>query len=582
MLSHLTIENFAIIDRVEIAFAPGLVALTGETGAGKSIIIDAVGGLLGNRLGVDVIRTGASQSRIEGIFDRPSQAELASTLDELGIAEDDDSIIVSRELSRSGRGVTRVNGRAVTLTTVQKIGRFLLDLHGQGEHLALLRVAEHVRLLDGFAGLGELSREVKDRADAVHQIRAELQSYNQDQREIARRVDLLRFQVAEIDAAGLEDGEEDRLKLERGLLANAEKIATGIDEIREILSDSDRGATLDGLGDASARLSDLARLDPSLVEDSDLLESLLDQATEVVRRLRLYRETVDFSNQRLEIVEERLALIHALQRKYGSSISDVIAFAEQARSELDRLEHREERAAELVTLEAEAVARFASRAEELSAARCLAASRLAAAIERELAELNMSGAKFAVTIHQDDDPRGVTLSDGRRVALDGTGIDRVEFFISPNVGEDLKPLVRVVSGGETARIMLALKTILAAADEVPTLIFDEVDAGLGGQTAVTVGRKIAQLARDRQILCVTHLPQLAAFADQHLSVQKSAVGGRTLTVVRQLEVEDRVAELASMIGGGVGKVTADAHARDALATSNEWKSNVAAVGRGTT
>jgi DNA repair protein RecN (Recombination protein N) len=580
MLSHLTIENFAIIDRIEIGFAPGLVALTGETGAGKSIIIDAVGGLLGNRLGVDVIRSGAGQARVEGIFDRPRQDELDAILDEIGVPDQDDAVIVSREIARSGRSVARVNARAVSLSTLQRIGRFLLDLHGQGEHLALLRVAEHVRLLDGFAGLDERRSQVKGLAEALHQIRSELHSYNQDQRELARRVDLLRFQVNEIDVAKLEDGEEDRLRQERGVLANAEKIATGIDEIREILADAERGAALDGLGDAAARLGDLARLDPSLADDSQALDLLVDQATEVVRRLRQYRETVDFSGERLEAVEERLVLIHGLQRKYGSTIADVLSYVEESRSELDRLEHREERATELAELEVRAVNCFAGAAAELSAARSRASDDLASAIESELAELNMSGARFQVRLTQDEDPHGVPYSDGRRVAFDGNGVDRVEFFIAPNLGEELKPVVRVVSGGETARIMLALKTILVAADQVPTLIFDEVDAGLSGQTAVTVGRKIAQLARERQILCVTHLPQIAAFADQHLSVRKRAVGGRTITDVHALGPEDRVTELASMIGGGVGRATADAHARDALATSTEWKSHLAVAGRG--
>jgi DNA repair protein RecN (Recombination protein N) len=580
MLTLLTIENFAIIERIEVSFGPGLVALTGETGAGKSIIIDAVGGLLGNRLGADVIRAGASQVRIEGIFDRPREDELDAILQEIGVPDDDESVIVAREIARTGRSVARVNARAVSLSILQRIGRFLLDLHGQGEHLALLRVPEHIRLLDGFAGLDERRAQIKLLAGAVHQIRTEIQSYNRDQRELARRVDLLRFQVNEIDSAKLEDGEEDRLRQERVVLANAEKIATGIDEIREILSDADRGAALDGFGDASARLTELARLDPALEDDSQALELLVDQATDLARRLRRYRESVDFSGERLEAVEERLALIHGLQRKYGSTIADVLSYAEESRRELNQLEHREERLAELVDLETRAVNQFVEAATALSHARARASDDLAAAIERELAELNMAGSRFQVRMTQDEDPRGVLLPDGRVIAFDTSGIDRVEFFIAPNLGEELKPVVRVVSGGETARIMLALKTILAAADQVPTLIFDEVDAGLGGQTAVTVGRKIAQVARERQILCVTHLSQIAAFADQHLSVRKSTVAGRTVTEVRVLEPEDRVGELASMIGGGVGRATADAHARDALATSTAWKSQLAGAGRG--
>ncbi len=580
MLTHLTIENFAIIDRVDLELSSGLVALTGETGAGKSIIIDAVGGLLGNRLNVDAIRTGAAQARVEGIFDRPNQPDLAATLTELGVAEDEDSLIVSREISRNGRNVARVNGRAVTLGALQKIGRFLLDLHGQGDHLALLRVPEHVRLLDGFAGLTGRQAELRGLADAVHRIRAELKSFAQDQREIARRVDLLRFQLNEITSVELIEGEEDRLRQERSVLMNAEKIAVGIDEIRRLLAEADQAAALDSLGDASSRLADLSRLDPTLTDESQVLDAAIDQITEVAQHLRRYRDTMEFSASRLEIVEDRLNVIRGLERKYGSSIADVLAFAAQAREELDKLENREERAAELAVKESEAVAEFADAAVKVSAARREAAAGLEMAIERELAELNMVGARFQVMIAQEDDPDGVVLPDGRRVQFDGTGIDRVEFFISPNPGEDVKPLVRVVSGGETARLMLSLKTILASADEVPTLIFDEVDAGIGGQTAVVVGRKIANLARERQILCVTHLPQIAAFADQHLSVRKASIDGRTRTDVRHLETEDRVAEIAGMIGGDVGRTTADAHAREALATSEAWKAKHLMVGGG--
>ncbi len=412
-------------------------------------------------------------------------------------------------------------------------------------------------------------------------IRATLKSYAVDQREVARRVDLLRFQVGEISSASLEDGEEERLRQERSVLTNAEKIVTGVEEIRRLIADAEQGAALDSLGEASARLADLARLDPVLVENQLTLEAVVEQLTDVSRELRRYQESVDFSSARLEPIEERLNLIKGLERKYGSTIADVLAFAEEAQSELDRLDHREESAAELVAQEAAAAAELAIQAADLSQARMQAAANLARAIEKELAELNMVGAQFQVTINQDEDPSGVRLSDGRVVAFDSTGIDRVEFFISPNPGEDLKPLVRVVSGGETARLMLALKTILASADVVPTLIFDEVDAGIGGQTAVIVGRKIANLARERQILCVTHLPQIAAFADQHLSVRKSAFDGRTRTEVRGLDADDRVTELAAMIGGDLGRATADAHARDALATSITWKASQKLVGRGT-
>jgi DNA repair protein RecN (Recombination protein N) len=582
VLSHLTIENFAIIDRIELALGPGLVALTGETGAGKSIVVDALGGLLGNRLTTDVIRAGAPLARIEGIFDRPPQPDFQVILAELGgETEDEDDLILSREIGRSGRNVARVNGRAVPLGTLQRIGRLLMDLHGQGDHLTLLRVAEHIRLLDGFAGHDSATACVRRLAQQIHALRNERASYDRDQREIARRLDLLRFQLGEISSAGLAENEDEQLRQERVLLANAERLASGIDQVRAALSEGDGDTAVDRLGEASSQLAELVRIDPTLADDQQAIELALDQVSDASSRLRRYREVLEFNPERLEQVEERLNQIRNLQRKYGSSIADVLAFATQAQQELDGLEHREERVAELDGREREAVAEFVAAATELSASRQSAARDLARAIETELAELNMPGATFEVRIDRELDPRGVELPDGRSVAFGPTGIDRVEFFIAPNAGEELKPLVRVVSGGETARLMLALKNILSRSDQVPTLIFDEVDAGLGGQTAVEVGRKIANLARERQIICVTHLSQIATFADEHVAVRKRAVDGRTRTEVLILSEDERVDELASMIGGAAGPTSARLHARDALRASFAWKAEHALVGRGT-
>jgi DNA repair protein RecN (Recombination protein N) len=580
MLVHLTIENFAIIDRVELALGSGLVALTGETGAGKSIVVDALGGLLGNRLGPDVIRAGTSTARIEGIFDAPANPDVAALLAEYGAEIDDDQLILSREIARSGRSVARVNGRAVPLTALQRIGRLLMDLHGQGEHLTLLRVAEHVRMLDGFAGLSGTRERARALAEEVHRLRAERAAYDRDQRELARRLDLLRFQVDEIQSVGLVDGEDEQLRQERVLLANAERLATGIDLTRAALSEGDADTALDRLGAAAGQLADLVRIDPDLGEDQQAIELAIDQIDEVSRRLRRYRDQIEFNPERLEQVEERLNVIRNLLRKYGSTISDVLAFAAQASRELEGIEHREERIAEIADRERLALNELAAVALDLSQGRQAAARDLARAVEAELTELNMAGSRFEVRLTLTDDPDGVPLPGGRRVAFGPDGIDQVEFFIAPNLGEDVKPLVRVVSGGETARLMLALKNILARADLVPTLIFDEVDAGIGGHTAVVVGRKIANLARRWQIICVTHLSQIAAFADIHVAVRKRAQDGRTRTEVHVLAADERVDELAAMIGGETGPTSARLHARDALQASESWKREHALVGRG--
>ena len=571
MIIHLAIENFAIIERVELDLGEGLVALTGETGAGKSIVIDAVGGLLGNRLGPEVIRTGASQARIEGVFEPPSHPSFPETLEDLGVPNEDDVLILGREISRNGRSLGRINGRAVPISALQRVGRFLLDLHGQGDHLTLLRVSEHLRMLDGFGGLDARREAVSALVAEIRQVREERAALTRDAREIARRLDLLRFQVEEISAAGLDADEEDALRAERTLLLNAERLATGVDRAREAISEGEGFAAIDRLGQAAASLADLARIDPNLADEQQTVEIILDQLTDVSRRLRRYRDHLDFSPGRLEEIEERLNLIRNLERKYGGTVAEVLAFVENARRELGSLEHHEERSEELADAERRLLTRLADLAISLSAARHEAAESLARSIEAELQELNMSGARFVVKLELQSDPSGVPLPDGRTVAFDSTGIDRVEFFVSANAGEEAKPLVKVVSGGETARLMLALKTILARADFVPTLIFDEIDSGIGGQTAVTVGRKIANLAADRQIICVTHLSQIAAFADHHLAVRKQIVNERTRTEVDVLGPSERVEEIAAMIGGSEGDPSAREHARAALRAAEVWK-----------
>lgn len=580
MLTHLTIENFAIIDRIDLELGRGLVAVTGETGAGKSIVIDAVGGVLGSRLGSDVVRTGTEQARIEAIFAVRDNEPLRGILEEISIPLEDDSLILAREIGRSGRSVARVNGRAVPLSLLQRIGRCLVDVHGQGDHLTLLRVSEHLRFLDGYAGLEQRREEVARLAAEIRAVREERQALNRDQRELARQVDLLRFQIEEISAARLRPGEDSELRQERTLLANAERLATAAELARQALSEAEGTSAIDRLGTAAVHLAEIGRIDESMADVQQAIDALVDQASELNRRLRRYQEQIEFNPSRLDEIEERLNLIHALQRKYGNTIQDVLAFAEQSRAQLDRLIHREERAAELEQRERQAIAAFVDAALTLSGSRHEAAARLAADVERELDELNMAGARFRVVIAQEPLSDGVPLPDGRTVAFDSTGIDRVEFYIAPNAGEEFKPLVRVVSGGETARLMLALKTILSRADTVPTLIFDEIDAGIGGRTAIVVGQKIAQLARERQIICVTHLSQIAAFADVHVAVSKAAADGRTRTHARILEPDGRVEELAAMIGGQEDGTSAREHARELLKAAERWKSERVYAERG--
>lgn len=552
MLAELTVRNFAIIDELHLTLAPSLNVLTGETGAGKSIIVDAMGLLLGGRAPRDVIRTGADHTIIEGIFHlRPVLcAELGPLLAADGLESDDPAMLMlAREIRREGRNICRVNGRAVTLSALRTIGQRLIDIHGQSDHLSLLRVREHVDFLDRYGGLWPQREKLADEVEALRQVRGQLSDLMRDERQLARRVDLLRYQAQEINGAGLAEGEEEELRAERTRLANAERLLTLADTAYSALYSVNEGhpGASDLLGDVTRELSRLVAIDSSLAEVLQTAEELSYRLEDLATSVRSYRDTVEYNPRRLVQVEERLSLIYNLKRKYGDSISEILAFGRRAEEELEAVTHSEERIEELRSQEESLLREIGMLGAVLSGARRQAADQLSVAVERELGDLSMEGARFAVSIEQREDPEGAWVND-RRLAFDRTGTDRVEFVISPNVGEPLKPLARVASGGETSRLMLALKTVLSLADETPTLIFDEVDAGIGGRVGAVVGRKLWSLTPEHQVLCVTHLPQLAAYADAHFRVAKMVVGQRTVTGVGLLEPEERTAELAVMLG----------------------------------
>jgi DNA repair protein RecN (Recombination protein N) len=553
LLTYLTIRNFAIIDRLELSPSAGFNALTGETGAGKSIIIDAVSTLLGGRAETDQIRAGTEQALIEGVFSPPPglyEQSVLPLLEQHGLAEQDrETLILTREINRGGRNTCRVNGRLVTLSVLRQIGQRLVDIHNQGEHLSLLRVRQHIDFLDRYAGLLSLRAETAARVHQLHETRNQLESLFKDERELARRIDLLHYQVQEIEAAMFQLGEEEELAGHHQVLANAEKLITQTDLLYNTLAEGEdvRGSVLDLAGEVCAGLGRLAELDPRLQEQHKNLEVITYQLQEVAGALRSYREGIDYDPARLRQVEERLDLIHDLKRKYGDSIEEILAFAASAKDELDGLAHSEEHIEELQERERALLGEIAHLAGQLSQARQHAAESLAQGIEAELRELGMEKARFAVSIAEREMDEGVQM-DGKRYAFDSTGVDQVEFVISPNVGEPLKPLSKIASGGETARLMLAMKTVLSRADEVPVLIFDEIDAGLGGRAGTVIGRKLWALARNHQVLCVTHLPQIAAFGDAHYKVAKEVHGGRTTTSVDKLEPDPSTLELALMLG----------------------------------
>jgi DNA repair protein RecN (Recombination protein N) len=581
VLAELRIRDLAIIDELQLTFAPGFLVLTGETGAGKSIMVDAMDLVLGGRSDSTIVRAGADRTIVEATFrlGPARQAAIGPVLEREGLEGDDPGLLLlGREVRSSGRSVSRVNGRAVTLALLREVAEGLVDIHGQSEHLSLLRVREHVNLLDRYAELWPLRAQVADLARRVRAVRRELTDLVRSEQELAHRADLLQFQIGEIGAAALQPGEEKELLEERLRLTNAEQLAELVGDALRALEEGE-GETpvaLDLLGTALRALEGLVRVDSSLEPQLRAAESVSYQVEELVESLRGYREQVEHNPRRLQEVEERLGLIRRLERKYGSTIPDVLAYAEKAARELEAITHSEERIAELQAEEQCLLAKFGELAVELSHQRREAAQRLATGIEEELRDLRMEGARFGVDFQWKDDPGGVPVQKSQvsesasqrvselaegRLAFDSTGIDRVEFLVSPNPGEPLKPLAKIASGGETSRLMLALKAVLSRADETETLVFDEIDQGIGGRVGATVGEKLWGLTvraemgghLQHQVLCVTHLPQLAGFGDVHFHVEKhveqTELGERTVTRVRQLEGEARVAELAQMLGG---------------------------------
>lgn len=556
MLTELTITNFAIIDELRLRFTSGFNVLTGETGAGKSIIIDAVGLLLGGRADATVIRAGCKRAQVEGIFrlDDHLQNQINPVLEREGLESDaPDTLILGREIRATGRNYCRVNGRTVSLSLLEEISQPLVDIHGQGEHLSLLRVRAHQRFLDRYGNLEEQRENLAQEVKKLRAARKELVGLLQDEQELARRLDQLTYQVQEIESARLLPDEEEDLAAERNRLANAEQLNLLAGEVYAALYEGgeEQLSAADLLGQAVRALNQLGKIDTGLQEQEKLAESLAIQIDELARTLHDYQESIEFSPTRLSQVEERLSLIYSLKRKYGHSIEEILAFGERAQAELDSITHSEERIEALREEEEQLRHAIGRLAADLSQVRREAGERLAGEVEAQLADLNMEGARFAVDLSWTEEPDGVYVGE-QTLACDERGIDRTEFLIAPNVGEGLKPLVKVASGGETSRLMLALKTVLSTADETPTLIFDEIDQGIGGRVGSVVGRKLWGLTQadglQHQVLCVTHLPQIAGYADTHFHVEKDVSEQRTATHIRVLSDADRVEELAVMLG----------------------------------
>ena len=576
MLTELRIQNFAIIDKLELRFGPGLIILTGETGAGKSIILDAVTMLIGGRAETTVIRSEAESAFVEGVFSLmgPEKETVHEVLKREELLDGENYVTLTREVRREGRSIARINGRTVNVSLLKELGALLIDIHGQSEHLSLLDTRAHLGLLDRYANVGPVLKEYRQSYHKLLAVRRELKELHQAQAEAERRIDFLTYQADEIEAAKLKPGEDAELKLERDKLANAESLAEYVQQALTALDEgtSESPAASDLVGQAAQAMTGLAKIDSEHAELSEQATTLEETLSDLVRSLRDYLEEIEFNPKRLEEVEDRLDLIFSLTRKYGGSIEKVIASGEDARKQLENISQASERVEELESEETDLLKKLAEQGGVLSKKRQEAASTLGKAIETELDDLRMAEAQFSVDFQTKEDPTGIPLENGKRFWFDHNGYDLVEFLVAPNPGEGLKPLVKIASGGETSRLMLALKNVLASADEIPSLIFDEIDQGIGGRVGLVVGQKLWHLARNHQVFCVTHLPQLAAFGDEHYQVQKMIQDKRTLTRTEPLSGETRLLELAQMLGQ-VGEATLQS-AHEILQTAQDMtKSN---------
>lgn len=546
MLKELNIKNFAIIDKLRVEFAPGLCVFTGETGAGKSIVVDALSLALGERASADLIRTGCEEATVEAAFDldRASASEVVALLAEQGIEMDPgEDLIVRRVLSSSGKNKVYINGSLANLATLSALGGRLADIHGQHEHQSLLSLERQLDMLDSFGGHGDLRDEVNAGYRRLLDIRKKLAELQEGERDRAQREDMLRYQQNEIEAAQLKPGEDEALLGEQKIMANSEKLAAFSSMVDEVLHSSD-DSVLAGLKKAISGLKEIADVDSSLKGALELCESGRAQIEEAAREIASYAGRVEFDPKRLEEIGDRLDLIQKFKKKYGSTIDEIIAFGVKASADLERMERSTEEIEALKSKIQETKFGLTDKADQLTQKRKAAGRELEKKAETELGHLGMKKTIFSVKIAQE--PGGDTFNG---LKMGPYGADRVEFLISPNPGEDPKPLARIASGGELSRIMLALKTILVEGDRIPTLVFDEVDAGIGGAVAEEVGKKLKRVAKKHQVFCITHLPQIASMAGSHYGVEKSVKNDRTSTVVRLLDAKERVEEISRMLGG---------------------------------
>jgi DNA repair protein RecN (Recombination protein N) len=567
MIKEIRIRNFAIIENLAVNFEKGLNVLTGETGAGKSIIIDALNLLLGGRADTDSIRSGESTAFVEGVFEviDPKTLEL---IKDSGVEMEENELFVKRQISNSGKNRCLLNESPVTVSTLAKIGDRLVDLHGQHDHQALLHPEIHVDLIDLYGKSKDLRDEFTRKFLDYQAQTKKLQSMKMDEQERLQKEEFLSFQLTEIDAAGLSKEEEEEIKAESHKLKHAEKIRAGLEKSQSLLTDN-QGSIIENLGQVLKELESVLDIDPGLTETVERSRSSYYELEEVVESLRSYDRSLEFNPNRLEEIEDRLAEINGLKRKYGIDISEILERRNQIAEELQQLASNDENMQTLEKDLREMEKVVSDLAIRLAEKREASAKKLTGNIEKELKELSMGNVRFGVRFDYPSDSQGFILFRKEKMKVTPTGLGTLEFLFSPNPGEEMRPLVKIASGGEVSRVMLALKSILNDQDTIPAMIFDEVDSGIGGRVAEKVGIKLKKVAKNKQVFCITHSPQIAGLASSHFRIEKQIKEKRTRSSIRLLEHEERVEELARMSSGETITNASLEHAREMLRPATE-------------
>jgi DNA repair protein RecN (Recombination protein N) len=573
LLSELKIKSFGIIDELTWCLASGLNIVTGETGAGKSLVIDAIESLLDGKLDEDSIRFGSEGAGIEGIFflaKHTAWPRLRDTLEEKGVEIDEDDLVMSGAFRRQGRAVLRINGSAVNRSLMREVGELLVDIHGQSQHLSLFNKKNHLDFLDAYAHTIEKRVQFAESTTLLYEMQEKLSKMKLEISERAHRQEILQYQCEEIIRAKLKDGEEEDLEKRRRIISSTEKLKALAYEAYQALNGEDGTVALTRLNQALRAIDSLAAMDSALKPQSDALQNVLAVVEETARELRHYEDGLEFNPRELEEIENRLELLHTLKKKYGKNIGQILARQVEIESELACLASADTEQTSLEQDINKLKDEMGKQAETLTVARRKGANSYEKAVETELGELNMAQVRFEVAIRQTQNDCGLPFN-GDKVAFNKDGVDDVEFMVSTNPGEPLKPLAAIASTGEVSRFTLALKVALAEADSTPVLVFDEIDIGIGGRSGDMIGKKLWSLARHHQVICVTHLPQIAVYSDAHYNVSKAALGKRTTSDISAVEGESRISELSSMLGGDAKSEIVIKNAREMAQKADAWK-----------